>query len=202
MGGISNYIKDKIPDFTLENGVLNSEYPITYESSSIHFYLDTSVEKYEEKDIDKSNAVQILVSKSNAIMYSGGLVSNYQFKDLAMLKYSKKQLLKDVWLIYVVILFYVVIAYISEAFNIIVTVLLFAFVGLFSNNMYQFTLSFGQLVSLGIYATAIVTVLESVNSALGLISATAVSVVGMIWSAFYYFNSLMICGQKKRQGEL
>lgn len=202
VGGVGHYINEKIPDFTLKDGVLSFDSTMEYESATAKLYLDTDVEEYTKKDVDDKAYMQILVSRSNILLYSNGLITNYAFKDFGDITFSKEQLLEYVPLIYVCIVLYGICAYLVRAVYALSTMLLLAVVGMFSNSMYQFGLKFRQLFTLALYSTTITAILEAVNTALHLVSGTTASMVGMLWSAFVFFSALTICGSLHKAGKL
>lgn len=201
VGGLTHYITETIPDFELKNGKLAVDGTMEYESGSVKLYVNTEETEYTKEDIDENAYVQILVSSSNLLLYSNGMVNSYSFSDFSGVSWDKKQLLQSVPLLYVLMVLYWVISYLGKILYILSTVLLLAVVGMFSNSMYQFGMSFKQLFILALYATTIISILESINTALALVSSTIAGMVGMIWTAFVFFAALAICGSLNRAGK-
>ena len=198
VGGIGNYIEEKIPNFTLQDGQLWMDGTIAYENATMKLYGDANIERYTKTDVDKEAYMQILVSRTNVLVYSGGYVMDYPFAQYSAVTFSKENLQDMVPLLYCMMLFGVVIMICSQAVNLSLTILMFVLVGQISNYMYQYRLRFGQMFVLALYAVTITFTLESVNASLQLVSGTIVSMVGMIWAAVNYFTALAICGRKNQ----
>ena len=196
VGGIGNYIEEKIPEFTLSGGQLQMEGTVAYESATMKLYGDTTIERYTKSDVDENAYVQILISRTNVLVYSGGYVMDYPLEQYGAITFSKSNLQDMVPLIYCMILFYVVVLICSQAVNLLLTILMFVLVGQISNYLYHYGLSFGQMFALALYAVTISFTLESINTSLQLMSGTVVSMIGMIWAAVYYFMALNLCGRK------
>ncbi len=202
MGGIAAYIEEHIPEFSLKDGVLTSSSPLEYENATTKFYLDTDTYKYTKADVDDNIYMHILVSKTNALVYANGMVTDYRFADFKDLTFNKDVLIDGVPFIYLCLVLFCVIAYLMQAISTASTMLLLAAIGMLFNSFNGFGLRFGQLFTLAVYATTIVAMLEAVNASLRLISAVVVSMAGMVWTAFVFFGALMICGILKKGGQL
>ncbi|MCR4716499.1 MAG: DUF1189 domain-containing protein [Lachnospiraceae bacterium] len=113
IGGVKNFIVEKIPDFSYENGVLTSESTMQFEKQGIQFYLDSSVAKYSEDDIDKDSILQVLVSKSNIVINEAGRVYIGNFNEMPKFKFSKDLLLDSIPFIYLIIFLAGLISYFS-----------------------------------------------------------------------------------------
>lgn len=202
MGGIGQYLRDNVPEFSLQNGVLAIEETVEYETTDLRITIDSKVENYTKDDLNTKRFMELLAGKNNAIINNGGMVSEITYKDYPFLSMDKEGLIQNTPVFYLLLVFLFVVAYFGQAIYIISTILLLALVGLMSNSMYQFDLRFGQLMKLAVYATTILSTLEAVNTALNLISATVASVVGMVWTAFVFFAAVTICGQLKKMGKI
>lgn len=202
IGGIGQYLQDHVPEFSLQNGILTMGEPVEYETNGMRVYINSEVERYTKADLNSNLSMEVLAGRYNAVMNSGGMVSEINYKDYSALSMDKQGLLKNTPIFYLSLVFVFVVAYVSQAIYIISTVLLLAVIGLMSNSMYQFKLQFGQLMRLAVYATTILSTLEAVNAALNLISVTIASVVGMVWTAFVFFGAVTVCGQLKNMGKI
>lgn len=197
VGGVGQYIEEKIPEFTLQDGMLMMEGTVAYENEAMKLYGCTDVERYTKADVDQKAYVQILISRTNVLVYNSGYVMDYPFAQYEAITFSKSDLKDLVPIIYCMILFYVVILICVQAVNLLVTMLMFVLVGQISNYLYQYRLRFGQMFALAMYAATVIFTLESVNTSLQLVPGMMVSMVGMIWAAVNYFTALNICGRKK-----
>ncbi len=202
MGGIKTYIQERIPEFSLKDGVLTSSFPLEYENAATKFYLDTDTYRYTKADVDDNIYMHILVSKTNALVYANGMVTDYNFADFKDLSFNKDMLIDGVPIIYLCLVLFCVIAYLMQAISTASTMLLLAVIGMLFNSFNGFGLRFGQLFTLAVYATTIVSMLEAVNAGLRVISAVVVSTAGMVWTAFVFFGALVICGVLKKGGQL
>ena len=199
VGGLHNYVQERIPDFQLENGQLQMEETIEYETSTLKLYGDTDVAVYTKENVDKDAYVQILISKTNVLVYSGGYVMDYPFADYKQVNFNKENLLSMVPWFYCLVALSIVISIIAQACSILFTMLLFSAFGMITNQMMPKRLRFGQLFTLAMYAVTITYTLESLNSVMQLLSPTIVSAVGILWASFTFFAAIRMCGQEPKK---
>lgn len=202
IGGVRQYLQDNIPEFALKNGALTIEEAIEYDTSDVVININPQVERYSKDDLNPNRSMELLAGKYSAVINMAGVVSEIDYKDYSFLSMDKQSVLDNSSMFYLSLILILAAAYLGQTIYIVSTVLLLALVGLLSNGMYQFSLSFGQLMKLAVYSTTILSTVEAVNTALNLFSVTIASMVGMIWTAIVFFGAVMVCGQLKNMGKI
>jgi hypothetical protein len=198
VGGIGTFISERIPNFTYSNGVLEADSTMQYDKEGIQFYLDTSVNSYKESDIDKESFTQILVSKSNMLVYQGGAVMKRDFSELPEFTFSKQMLLDNVGVIYAIIIFAGFIRYISLMFTALFTMLMLSAIGFMLISLNKLNVKFTDMLKLSVYAVTIVTIIEAFNTAIPIVSPLIANIIGLVWAAGVYYKAVIKCGMIKR----
>lgn len=199
VGGIGNYIENRVPEFTFENGMLDVESPITYEREGAKIYVDTSVESYSKADLDDTMAVEMLVSKTNVIMLQNRVVEEMKLSDLSPIHCSKQGLLNHIPLFYVLIVGAYLFSYLSDAMSLLLLMVMLVLIGWLTSNVNQADLKFSQLFSLALFASTMQLLIQSVNGAIGILSPMTANIIGVVWTAFVYFGAITWIGYKNRE---
>ena len=85
VGGFRNLFMNRIPEFTLDNGTLTMESPLSFEiGSSIRVEINSGVEKYTQEDFDEEYLQEILVSKTNVLIRRGETGSELSLYELSL----------------------------------------------------------------------------------------------------------------------
>ena len=153
---------------------------------------DTAADSYSSADLSKKKGMEVLISKSNMLLYSQGMTQQIRFSDYKMVKLNKKALLQSAVPYYILLGFYVLFSHFGQARSLFTTVILLALMGTFTNRLYEKRLPFSALLKLAVYATTLLGIVEAVNTGFTLVSGTAASIVGMLWTAFVYFSAVAI----------
>lgn len=179
-GGFEGFLEKQIPDFTLKDGKLTMNQEIVIKVAGVsEFLVDTSKDKVTVKDLDDSYSQQILVSKSNMIIYSMGSASEVQFDQMKEVQFNKASLSQFVPILYggavimaVVQLVLNFVQYIISAF--LYGLIAMAYVGLEGKNV-----TLGGATKAAIYAKTLAALVGAFNTVEGLVSEGIWSFVAM-----------------------
>ncbi len=198
VGGIGTFINDRIPNFSYNNGVLEADSTMQYDKDGVQFYLDTSVNSYKESDVDKELFTQILVSKSNMVIYQAGAVMKREFSELPEFTFTKQMLLDNVGVIYAMVVFAGFVRYVSLLFSTLFTMLMLTAIGYMLISLNKLQVKFLDMLKLSVYAVSIVTIIEAFNTAIPIVPPLIANVVGLVWAAGVYYKAVIKCGMIKR----
>lgn len=199
IGGIGNYIQNRVPEFTFQNGQLDMESPITYERDGAKIYVDTSVDSYTKADLDENMVVEMLVSKNNVMMLQNRVVQEMKLSELSPLSCSKQWLLNNIPLFYILIVGAYIFTYLSDAMSLLLLMVMLVLIGWLTSNVNQADLKFSQLFSLALFASTMQLLVQSVNGAIGIVSPLTANIIGVVWTAFVYFGAITWIGYKNRE---
>ena len=134
--GLSSAIQEVVPDFELKDGVLWVDDVIEVEDLASYYYSYSQV---------------LLMDSEKMIVKSNGAMQQYYFDELD-LEYSKADLMALVPSIYVIIVIFMIIAYIFMTGLFFFGVLFVALIGMIVASCMKYQLTFGQLYLLGVYS--------------------------------------------------
>lgn len=190
--GLMTYLNSAIPEFEFVEGELTLLEPYEYQNEDVLIKADTSAASYDSGDLSKTKSMEVLISKSNMILYSQGMTQQIRFSDYKMVTINKAQMLQSPVPYYILLGFYVIFSYFGQGLSLFTTVILLALMGTFTNRLYEKRLPFSALLKLAVYASTLLGIVEAVNTGFSLVSGTAASIVGMLWTAFVYFSAVAV----------
>ena len=168
VGGIENVVKNGIPEFTLENGVLKMDEPIELQmSGSLLVKADSGVEVYREKDLDGNYPSIILISKTNILLKNENMVYEIQFSKVNG-TFNKESLLVFLPVARVIAVLSFIMAWIGKVIGYLISALFFAFI---CRTMARDTegnpVDFRTAFTFAVYARAPFILISALNTALG-----------------------------------
>ncbi len=154
--GLSSAIQEVVPDFELKDGVLWVDDVIELDDGDTCIWIDTNPDEvfYEVEDLASyyySYSQVLLMDSEKMIVKSNGAMQQYYFDELD-LEYSKADLMALVPSIYVIIVIFMIIAYIFMTGLFFFGVLFVALIGMIVASCMKYQLTFGQLYLLGVYS--------------------------------------------------
>lgn len=154
--GLSDVIRENVPDFKLEDGVLWVDDVIEIDDGDTCVWIDTNPDEvfYDVNELAPyySSYGQVILMDSEKIIFkNNGSMQQYYFDELDF-DYSKDDLMALVPSIYVIIVICLVIAYIFMTAFFFFGVLFVALIGMIVASCMKYQLTFGQLYLLGIYS--------------------------------------------------
>ena len=197
VGGFRNLFMNRIPEFTLDNGTLTMESPLSFEiGSSIRVEINSGVEKYTQEDFDEEYLQEILVSKTNVLIRRGETGSELSLSELSLsalsgLYLDNQVLTAAIPAIMVMLLFYFIMIFISKAVQYLIVSLVYGLicrVGVRSPE--GETLSIKDSFLIAVYAKTLFAIIGSVNASLGyIISSFWVSMISIVFVMSYMFKA-------------
>ena len=192
VGGFRNLFMNRIPEFTLDNGTLTMESPLSFEiGSSIRVEINSGVEKFTQEDFDEEYLQEILVSKTNVLIRTGETGSELSLSALSGLYLDNQVLTAAIPAIMVMLLFYFIMIFISKAVQYLIVSLVYGLicrVGVRSPE--GETLSIKDSFLIAVYAKTLFAIIGSVNASLGyIISSFWVSMISIVFVMSYMFKA-------------
>ena len=93
MGGFRGLFLERIPAFTVENGIFTSESPVSFNIGPVlRVEMDSGVEKFTEADVDKDYQEEILVSRTNVLIRNMDTMTEIPLSGIADMKLSNQTL--------------------------------------------------------------------------------------------------------------
>jgi hypothetical protein len=162
MGGIKNIMLHGIPTFQFENGQLMVEekFERSDEATGVYIVVDTSVKKYTKDDIPTDAVEAILVSSTNALVYSqvsglGGMADEMNFKDMKDITISNQTLADASASMYGMLMFIYVSLYMGTGIRYVMMALMYAAIMFILSKMLLPDITFGKVYKTALYAQAI-----------------------------------------------
>ena len=183
MGGFRGLFLERIPAFTVENGIFTSESPVSFNIGPVlRVEMDSGVEKFTEADVDKDYQEEILVSRTNVLIRSMDTMTEIPLSGIADMKLSNQTLVAAIPFLVVMIVIYMLMTLASKAVQYLLMALILGVVcrfGVISPEGKRVSIKEAFLIAM--YARTLFAVIESVNSCLGYVIpafwVTAISVM-------------------------
>lgn len=187
VGGLKSLIMDRIPAFSLENGVLSVDNRLDIEQNGIRFVIDTDVERYTVEDAKKlaeemetEVPVVYMFSQSNLVSNVNG--AELPFSSLGPLVINN-QSIYNIAPIYLLI--YGSLFFVYQILSYLFSALLFSLFGYLLSKALNLNLRFAQIYVITLYAKSFEILLESVLQVVGL---TFLYYIGSIVGIFITCN--------------
>ncbi len=167
-GGFIKIIEDYVPDFKLSNGTLWVEKPVEYEDGGIYIYINTSPDTsfYDVDEIGEyiEDYYQvILMDSEKVIIKNKGEIMGNSFSDFD-LNISRDQLLRWVPSAYLIVIAFLLLAFITMTALFFFGVLVVALIGMIAASCMKYPLTFGQLYQMGVYSRTLPLLLKALIS--------------------------------------
>lgn len=181
VGGLENLVTQGIPQFTLKDGVFESESPMDLEiSGAIHIKADSAVDRYEQKDFKENFLEEFLISKNNIMMKHSGMVYELRFDEMKDFSMNNQTLVEMIPIAKMTAVFTLVLMFAMQLAIYLVTCVFFAFlckVGIRSPE--GRVVQFREAFVFAVYGRSLFALLTSLNTCLGFyINSTLVLVLG------------------------
>lgn len=167
-GGFAKIIEDYIPDFQLSSGTLWIEHPIEYEEGGMYIYIDTApdISFYDVDEIGEyiSDYYQvILMDSEKVIVKNKGEIMGKYFSEFDM-DFSRETLQQWVPSAYLIVIAFMVLAFILKTALFFFGVLVVALIGMIVASCMKYRLTFGQLYQMGVYARTLPLLIKAIVS--------------------------------------
>ncbi|NBJ91869.1 DUF1189 domain-containing protein [Parablautia muri] len=167
-GGIGALLDENIPDFELSDGELWVEDVIEYDEGSTYVCIDTDPEYvfYDADEMEEylySYTNVILMDSEKMILKSSGEVQGFYFSDLDF-ACDKEDWMRWVPFINLIIVMFMILAYIWMSALFFFGVLFVALLGMVAASCMKHQITFGQLYLLGIYSRTLPLLIKAVIS--------------------------------------
>ena len=167
-GGFASLIKEYVPDFELEDGYLQVEDVIEVDEGDTYLYIDTDPEYYfydaeEMEEYLYGYSQVILMDSEKIIVKNDGDVQGLYYSELE-LDFSRDDLVDWVPYAYLIVVIFMIFAYIWETALFFFGVLFVALLGMIAASCMKQNLTFGQLYILGIYSRTLPLIIKAVVS--------------------------------------
>lgn len=169
MGGVKSILENKIPQFSLENGVfvLDEKFDWVDESGGIYVVIDTDIDEFTREDVPENMIEAIMVSHTNILFYNqvpglGGIIQETKWKDMAEITFNNQILLESRMMIYAALFSVLVLLYIVEIMKYLVSGLLYAAIMLLLARTMMMDISFSDIYKTAIYAQSIGEIVNAV----------------------------------------
>lgn len=169
-GGFVKQIQENVPDFRLEDGILEVDETIELDDGDILVYIDTDpYYVFYDADEMKSELSEyrqaILMDSEKIIMKNNGEIQQMYFSDLGF-DIERDDLLKFVPYIYLFLLLVLVFVYIWDVAIFFFGVLFVALIGMGIASGMKKDLTFGQIYILGVYSRTLSLIIKALVSLL------------------------------------
>lgn len=191
LSGLHDFFKEGIPQFQIQDSELQMDGTLEMSVFGIDIQVDPTVEKYTINDLDDSVFAQILVSKTNAVVYNTMFVNEISFDSIKGITIDNNFLVEMVPVIYGMEVIAVFMMIISQFIAYLMGAAGYAFVALsflsLKPNMTS-TIAIVDMFKIGVYCKALMSFLTAINESLGYVVGiyywqTAVCLVSFVYLA-------------------
>lgn len=191
IGGYEKFFLESIPSFAIENGEMKMDGKIDINMGGVVILADSSKQEYTSGDLKEDAMLQLLISKSNVILYEFGKAFEIKLSSLSQFKVTNQTLVEFIPALYVGEVFSILIMLVIQFFRYLVGACGYAILGLSLASMRKVSLSFSELVKIGIYGKTLAAIAGAINEAMGYpIGVEYWYSVGMCISLFYVIRGI------------
>ncbi len=168
--GLSSAIRENVPDFKLENGVLQVDEVIQVDDGDICIWIDTNPEEvfFGAEDMAQYyygySSVLLMDSEKLLVQSNSSGMQEFYFSEWDGASFSKEDLMDFVPSIYFLIGIVLVICYIVMTALFFFGVLFVALMGMIVASCMKYQLTFGQLYLLGVYSRVLPLLIKALVS--------------------------------------
>lgn len=169
VGGLRNFVENRIPEFTLSAEGLKMESPVFIEREGVmRIVVDSDVAKYKKDDLESDYMEEILVSQSNLLLKNGKVLQEFSFSSLGSGVLTNKTITEMLPLIRFMLGVYAVILAVIKAVQYMFWTLCFAMICRSSVRSPQGDMvTFKEAFALSFYAKTLPAIACSINVCLG-----------------------------------
>lgn len=204
VGGLRTLVMEGIPDFQLENGVLDVEKPINIERSGARFIFDTSVEAFTLADAEAAaeemeDAVPVVYMFSRTNIVCNMTAVPFELSSMDMITLNNQELYN---MLPTILVMYGVTVFAGNIAAYLLSALFFALFGYLMNKTLNLNLKFGQIYVIALYAKSLQMIMEAVLQVAGFAILYYIgSIVGIFITCNYMtrgMSSLLLTSVKKK----
>ena len=157
LGGISNIIQNRMPQFSLQNGILtvDGRYENAEPEYGRYILVDTEKERFDKSDIEVDYLQVVLVSATNVIMKNMILTEEYKWNDIIRTDLDNAKLGRYAYVFYLMFILFFIFLFLLTAAGYFFLSLLFAWIANTLSKVMLLPLSFGQIYKMALYAQSI-----------------------------------------------
>lgn len=192
-GGVRNYIMYQLPEFSLENGVLDiaERIEVDNEEAGLYVLVDTDADRYTEADVEKTRAESILVSSTNILMYNnvaglGGMAQEQKFSEFKDAVINNKTIADMTPFIYIMLLVMFGMLYIASFARYLFLGLCYGILMHLLVKVMMGNMSFGDSYKVALFAQSVGVIVSALAYFIGQ------PVIIMTASAFAMFVTIII----------
>lgn len=192
VGGLKNFVENRIPEFRLSSDGLDIKSPIIIEGDgSVRIIVDSGVEKYQKDDLKEDYVVEILASKRNVLIKNGEILQEMSFSTLGDQIFDQNTLIKALPFFRFVLVIYTVIMAVIKVVEYLFWTLCFAAICQSAVRSPQGDMvTFGEAFELSFYAKTLPAILCSINVCLGYqISSTIMLIISVFMTMLYLYRA-------------
>lgn len=187
VGGLKNLIYNGIPQFSLENGILQVDSVVDIEENGVRFIIDTSVDAYTTADAQQKAGemgegmnIVYMVSRTNIVNNVSDVSADFTLLNGIMITNDTVYRIAPLYLI-----FYGIFSFIGNMMAYFISALFFALFGYLMNRALKLNLKFGQIYVIALYAKSVEILLEAV---LEVVAISLLYYIGSIVGIFITCN--------------
>ncbi len=181
-------------DFQIQDGefYISSPYEHTDDTSNTYILLDSNIESFNTSDIDTSYNDVIMVSRTNAVMYSNNDVNKIEFDSINFIDFNKEDLikLKSLYIIFILLIFF--IAYLFQVGWYYLSSLLYSIYGNVFSNFRKTELSFSSIFRVSAYSKVTIKILYTIFALINLNPPSNLkNIVAILITCFYITTAII-----------
>ncbi len=188
VGGFRNFFTNRVPAFTLENGELDLESPMSFNiNGSIHIRADSTVEAFTEDEYDSDYDNEVLFGKTNLVFRSGDWSTEYLYSSLGDVTLDNEGLAEFIPFINLVIVFYLLLTFVYKVVRYLFLAIVFGLLCRFAvRSEDRRMVPPGQAILIGVYAKTLFGLVNSLNICLNYFISDFVLTLVSFFFAMYY----------------
>lgn len=199
VGGMKNFIENRLPAFELKNGTLNVDHEMDFEIGGVHIVANTNKEKVSLNDLDNKYAMELIFAKDDMILKNtavGNSVNRIPFSGFKNVTVNNQTMTRTIPVIHMFMIFMFfgqwlvkIVSYLTIC--IFITMLVYFNQKTRMDRKNREEVRFGKIFRLSIYARVLFELIETIG-----VTAGSGFFTGMLWMFISYFGSyeLLLAG--------
>lgn len=192
VGGLKNFVENRIPEFTLNSSGLKMEAPIVIEGdNSSRIIVDSGVKQYKKGDLEEDYTMEILASESNVLIKNGQVVQEILFSSLGDRVMDQNTLVELLPFFRFMLFIYALVTIVTKTVVYLFWTLCF---GLICRSAVRSPegdmVTIGEAMELSFYAKTLPALLSSINVCLGyLINGMTMTMISIFLTMIYLYRA-------------
>jgi hypothetical protein len=165
---IFKIFEEELPYFEMNDGELYVEEPYEVSSYNTYILVDTSIERFGEKDVNRNYSQVTLISRTNMIEYQNGRIQIVEFSSLQGFNFNNQIINSFKPFIYLIMVLVILLVYVFFVGFYYLTVLIYSLIGLLVSSSNNLNLPYGRIFKTAIYGKVTVQLLFAITGMLHL----------------------------------